>query len=73
MRKAALWMGLCLLLGCGGRVHAYDNDVHYVFTYYLARQVGFTPPQAHQIASGDVSTDYDSRVEPLQVGNVFDP
>jgi hypothetical protein len=31
------------------------------------------PTQAHQIASGDISADYDSKVEPQQVAGVINP
>jgi hypothetical protein len=44
---------------------AYDNDTHFWFTYYLARKAGFTPIQATQIASADVSVDYDDDTQPV--------
>jgi len=43
----------------------YDNDTHFWFTYYLARKAGFTPIQATQIASADVSVDYDDDTQPV--------
>ncbi len=46
--------------------HAYYDDVHYALTYYLARAAGYTPMQAHRIASADVMTDYDFHTEPVQ-------
>ncbi|GEM_PF-5108237 len=46
--------------------HAYYDDVHYALTYYLARAVGYTPMQAHRVASADVMTDYDFNTEPVQ-------
>ena len=42
-----------------------DNDTHYVLTYFLARQVGYTRQQAQQIASANVSVDTDVNTEPL--------
>lgn len=45
---------------------AYYDDVHYALTYYLARAVGYTPAQAHRVASADVMTDYDFNTEPVQ-------
>jgi hypothetical protein len=44
---------------------AYDNDTHFWFTYYLAIKAGFTPLQATQIASADVSVDYDDDTQPV--------
>ena len=46
--------------------HAYYDDVHYVVTYYVARQAGYTPEQAFRIASACVSVDYDPDTEPVQ-------
>lgn len=47
------------------RVWAYDNDTHFWFTYYLAVEAGYTPVQAMQIASADVSVDYDDDTQPV--------
>ena len=44
---------------------AYDNDTHFWFTYYLAVEAGYTPMQAMQIASADVSVDYDDDTQPV--------
>jgi len=44
---------------------AYDNDTHFWFTYYLAVEAGYTPIQAMQIASADVSVDYDDDTQPV--------
>jgi len=52
---------------------AYDNDTHYVLTYYLARKVGFSMEQARQIASADVSVDVEPMTEPQQIGQVLNP
>jgi hypothetical protein len=48
--------------------HAYYDDVHYALTYYVARQVGYTPEQAYRIASANVSVDYSYPTEPVQAG-----
>lgn len=45
---------------------AYYDDVHYSLTYYLARAIGYTPEQAHRIASANLSIDYDPDTEPVQ-------
>ena len=37
--------------------HAYCDDVHYWFTYFAARTVGYTDEQAYRIALADVSVD----------------
>ncbi|HMT08889.1 MAG TPA: hypothetical protein PKA82_12865 [Pyrinomonadaceae bacterium] len=46
-------------------VSAYDNDTHYWLTYYLAVKAGYTPLQAEQIASANVSVDFDDDTEPV--------
>lgn len=43
----------------------YDNDTHFWLTYYLARKAGYTNVQATQIASANVSVDYDPDTEPV--------
>lgn len=48
--------------------NGFYDDVHYVFTYYLARQVGYTHKQAHRIASASVAIDWDPETEPVQAG-----
>ena len=67
MRKVLYFTFAVLLLVC---VHvstamAYDNDTHFWFTYYLAVEAGYTPVQAMQIASADVSVDYDDDTQPV--------
>ena len=46
---------------------AYYDDVHYALTYYIARQIGYTPEQAYRIASATVSVDWSPETEPVQV------
>lgn len=52
----------------------YDNDTHYWLTYYLAVKAGFTPTQAEQIASANVSVDFDDDTEPVtpDFNNILD-
>jgi len=54
-----------LLLASSSNASAYDNDTHYWLTYYLAVKAGFTPLQAEQIASANVSVDFDDDTEPV--------
>jgi hypothetical protein len=44
---------------------AYDNDTHFWLTYYLAIKTGYSPVQAAQIASADITVDLDRHTEPL--------
>jgi hypothetical protein len=44
---------------------AYDNDTHFWLTYYLALKAGYTKTQATQIASANISVDFDKDTEPL--------
>jgi hypothetical protein len=52
-------------LACAQSTRAYDNDTHFWLTYYLAIKVGYTPIQAAQIASADISVDFDKHTEPV--------
>lgn len=54
-----------LIASTAPSARAYDDDTHFWLTYYLARKVGFTPTQARQIASADVSVDYDHDTWPV--------
>jgi len=49
-------------------VQAYYDDTHYSFTYYMARQCGYTPLQSHRMASANVSVDYSLATEPVRLG-----
>ena len=44
---------------------AYEKDVHYYLTFFLAVATCFEPIEAYLIASGDLSVDKDSDVYPL--------
>ena len=74
MRKWILmFLLLAMLLGVSRVSFAYDNDVHYCLTYFLARKAGFSVRQARQIASGAVAVDWAPATEPLQVNNTLNP
>lgn len=45
--------------------HAWDRDVHYGWTWYLAVHAGYTERQAWQIASGVEAVDADRHTRPL--------
>jgi len=49
----------------GQSARGYDDDTHFWLTYYLARRVGFDSNQALQIASADISVDYDKQTWPV--------
>ena len=51
-----------------GKLYAYEGDVHYAWTYYLALHVGFTKRQAYQIASGAFAIDWDPQTGPMEAG-----
>lgn len=61
---------LCLTLTCVTPQISmgYDNDTHFWLTYYLALKAGYTSAQATQIASANVSVDFDKDTEPLMPG-----
>lgn len=44
---------------------AYDDDTHFWLTYLLARKVGYDKFQALDIASADLSVDYDKQTWPI--------
>lgn len=50
-------------------VTAFDDDTHYAFTYYMARECGYTPLQARRMASADVSVDSVDSPATEPVGN----
>ncbi|MCK5359166.1 MAG: hypothetical protein KAJ95_00995, partial [Gammaproteobacteria bacterium] len=54
-----------------GPAEAYYDDMHYHFTYYMARSVGYTPEQAYRIASANVSIDWAPKTEPVQKAGQF--
>ena len=49
MTKRRLWTAAALAIGLAmalpSLVHAYYDDTHYSFTYFMARACGFTPMQ----------------------------
>lgn len=54
------------------QVDTYYDDTHYSFTYYMARTCGYTPDQAHRLASANASVDYSPFTEPVQSFGVTD-
>lgn len=58
---------MILLTAVPAMAHCYYDDVHYGLTYYIARQTGFTPQQAHRIASACSAVDWDERTEPVRL------
>lgn len=70
-RVAALVAAAAVLAGTP--VRAFDVEVHYAWTYYLALQVGYTPRQAFQIASATVGVDGDVDTNPVDNGKLTDP
>lgn len=72
MKTRALVFAVVLsggLLWLTPSVGGYYDDGHYSFTYYLARECGYTPLQAHRLASANVSVDHPSNswTEPVQM------
>lgn len=58
-----LWSGVQMLTPA----HAYEGD-HYVWTYYLARHLGYTHRQAFQLASATYAIDFDPNTGPMPDG-----
>src|SRR5258708_25444511 len=46
---------------------AYEKNVHYGLTYYLAREVGYTPENAKHIATMAWSIDANAETEPAKL------
>ena len=59
-------MALLLLAAMTGPALAYYDDIHYAYTYFVARQAGYTALQAQRVATACVSVDYDPETEPVQ-------
>jgi hypothetical protein len=57
MPSVSLLLVLALLLFAPERATAFEADVHYGLTYWLALQAGFDPLQAQIIATGDERVD----------------
>ncbi len=62
--RAAQWctrfklcLGLALFLGGWGRLSAFESDVHFGLTQWLALQAGYAPADAAAIATGDRRVD----------------
>jgi hypothetical protein len=78
-RRLKIAVGVCiasiLLLQTGFTkpARAYDNDTHYVFTYYLAILAGYHDDEARRVASADISIDIDPNTEPFQLERIINP
>ena len=74
--RARPWALFCLSLlffaTQPNAARAWDGPFHYVWTYYLALQVGFNERQAYQIASGTYSFDWDPHTDPLSAAGAED-
>ena len=64
--SACLVALVAALLASTRSAETYYDDTHYGFTYYMARACGYTPMQAHRVASADVGVDYSNPTEPIQ-------
>ena len=53
----AVFMVVSVIIGGEERAVAWEADVHYGLTYWLARKAGFSPEEAQFIAAGDLSSD----------------
>ncbi len=53
-----------ILMAMPQKNFAYEKETHFWFTYYLAVKVGYTHVQAMQVASADVSVDFDKDTVP---------
>lgn len=60
-----LLCGIFLFFGQAQKSFAYDNDTHFWLTYYLSVKAGYTPVQATQIASANISVDLDKHTDPV--------
>ncbi|HEY4492380.1 MAG TPA: DUF6765 family protein, partial [Acidobacteriota bacterium] len=54
--------------GNSGYLHAFEADLHYMWTYYLALHVGYTKRQAFQLASAAFAIDADKDTGPMEAG-----
>ena len=63
--KSLLLAGLLL---AAPQASAYDTDSHFCLVYMIARDSGFTPDEARQIATMVEYTDWDARTEPVDGG-----
>ncbi|MFZ4439555.1 MAG: DUF6765 family protein [Syntrophales bacterium] len=70
------WTGLLLFLGLllvAQPSVAYDTDGHFYTVYVIARDSGFTPPEALEIATMVEYTDWDVRTDAVQWPYPFGP
>jgi tetratricopeptide (TPR) repeat protein len=74
MRSRSPWGFLVagLFLLSPAPAFAYDHEVHYAWTYYLALHAGYTKRQAFQIGSAAYSVDEDAETNPLENSGLGD-
>ncbi|MDP2922390.1 MAG: hypothetical protein Q8O30_01540 [Candidatus Omnitrophota bacterium] len=65
-----LFLAAFLLLCFADNTYAWEGDVHFYWTYYLALHLGYTPRQAFQIAGADFAFDLDSHTGPMYETNI---
>lgn len=63
--KLVMLLFFCFQIVCVPTARAYEAEMHYGWTYYLALQVGFNERQAYQIASAADSIDWDDQTNPV--------
>jgi hypothetical protein len=56
-RRAVLLIAALGVIGLGARASAWEFDVHYLLTFWIATQVGFSRAAATEIAAGDQGFD----------------
>ena len=72
MKRMCRVLLVLALFGLALPAQAYYDDVHFALTYYIARQVGYTPEQAYRVANANLSVDYAYPTEPVQGSNFYD-
>src|SRR6267142_2016207 len=65
-RSLILFATITLVVAAGAQ--AWESDVHYGLTYWLALQAGFTDDAARVVAEADLSLDRGIRAAPVAVG-----
>lgn len=70
--RAAVGLALLLPVLAPAPAHAYDHEVHYAWTYYLALHAGYTKRQAFQVGSAAYSVDEDAETNPLENSGLGD-
>jgi hypothetical protein len=72
MRRPLLFLVVLVSLSLAPPAFAYDDDGHYLLTYFVARSIGYTPEQSYRIALANVGVDHFPQTEPIQNYNIAD-